>query len=68
MNQGPQDRDERNFDDDQGRDIASQQSEGGDDPYQDSNREMDQGMEEGGQNDRAAGDNYDSPPAEQDIY
>jgi len=68
MNQEPQDRDERNFDDDQGRDIASQQSEGRDDAYQDSNREEDQGMEEGGQNDRAAGDNYDSPPAEQDIY
>ena len=68
MNQDPQDGDERGFDDNQGRDVASQQSQGQDEPYQDSNNEMDQGQDPSGQDNRGSGDNFDEPPPEQDIY
>ena len=67
-NQDSQDGNERDFDDDQGRDIASQQSGERGDPDQDFDRENDPGIEPPRQDDRGSEDGPNEQPAEQDIY
>ena len=78
MDQNPPNDDQGGFNDDPGRDIASQQIDDQGDPYQDQNMDMDPGMGDPGMNDPgmgdpgmddiAGGENYDEPPMEQDIY
>ena len=65
--QDSQDRDERNVDDYEGRDVASEQTEERDETLQESS-DMNQDMEAGRQDNREEGDNFDEPPMEQDVY
>ena len=73
MDQNPPNDNQEGFNDDPGRDIASQQIDDQGEPYQDQNLEMDPGMSDPGMGDPgmdevAGGENYDEPPMEQDIY
>ena len=80
MAQNPPNSDQEGFNDDPGRDIASQQSDEQGDPYQDSSMGMDPGMDDPGMGDpgmgdpgmgdpgMGGGDNFDEPPMEEEVY